>query len=648
MVLNFQFIYFIKVKQKRSLKLEETNLLIVVVFCLFACCRTSFSSYLIIFLQFERLFYFYNFIQDIVKSEMPSPSGLTTNYNNTSTNDDEIYNSNNNTNNKMSNNNSVAKSTFSNKNSNIHYNSKFYKHRPSQQPQQQQQHQQGYVVEAPQHFLEEQRGSNYNQQSNYTQPFDSNPYTNSHYHHRNQLLNNSYYTNYNNNNNNNNNTSRVENDYPSEDEESGDASGKKHSTNLNNSNSSNHLYEAVSDQMCDDEETENDAELDANIDMINANSNAELNTSLKRTEQAMLNNEDNQSNCSSSRSSSAFNGHQQADETDENNEEVANPPHHHHNQHSYKSGKLLNSSDFAHYNQKSKDSFLMMIQQNLKANNSQRRNSINNNSNTVYNNNACLMTKNLVTQLAAAGSSQPATNFSLQSPALHIYLSEPHQLKYYQSNKPTATAAAAKTNDLSHLNMNESNLQHLLNRLSPSSSSSSSSTSSNNMRKHSLHSNANVVKNEEDSENAEMDEENNNNNNTSMISNYDKVRSAMKFTTNKLNSPFGNGNNKPLPMMDEGEVDTSLLFCIVCGDKASGRHYGVVSCEGCKGFFKRSVRKNVKYSCLSTNRCIVNKTMRNRCQSCRWQKCLTSGMKVEGTLTYTNQSKFFCFKFINF
>ena len=45
-------------------------------------------------------------------------------------------------------------------------------------------------------------------------------------------------------------------------------------------------------------------------------------------------------------------------------------------------------------------------------------------------------------------------------------------------------------------------------------------------------------------------------------------------------------------------------LCVVCGDRASGRHYGVVSCEGCKGFFKRSMRKDQGY------RCRLNKVQR--------------------------------------
>ncbi|XP_068109139.1 nuclear receptor subfamily 2 group C member 2 isoform X1 [Hyperolius riggenbachi] len=70
-------------------------------------------------------------------------------------------------------------------------------------------------------------------------------------------------------------------------------------------------------------------------------------------------------------------------------------------------------------------------------------------------------------------------------------------------------------------------------------------------------------------------------------------------------------------------------YCVVCGDKASGRHYGAVSCEGCKGFFKRSVRKSLTYSCRSSQDCVINKHHRNRCQFCRLKKCLEMGMKME-------------------
>lgn len=69
--------------------------------------------------------------------------------------------------------------------------------------------------------------------------------------------------------------------------------------------------------------------------------------------------------------------------------------------------------------------------------------------------------------------------------------------------------------------------------------------------------------------------------------------------------------------------------CVVCGDKASGRHYGAKSCEGCKGFFKRSIRKNLAYSCRGSKDCTISKAHRNRCQYCRLQKCLQAGMKSE-------------------
>ncbi|XP_078488093.1 nuclear receptor [Ciona intestinalis] len=84
-------------------------------------------------------------------------------------------------------------------------------------------------------------------------------------------------------------------------------------------------------------------------------------------------------------------------------------------------------------------------------------------------------------------------------------------------------------------------------------------------------------------------------------------------------------SNKP----NEDEVYLTYDLCVVCGDRASGRHYGAKSCEGCKGFFKRSVRKKLTYTCRGSRDCSVNKTHRNRCQYCRFQKCVLMGMKSD-------------------
>nr|NVI74491.1 hormone receptor-like in 38 [Cucujiformia] len=62
---------------------------------------------------------------------------------------------------------------------------------------------------------------------------------------------------------------------------------------------------------------------------------------------------------------------------------------------------------------------------------------------------------------------------------------------------------------------------------------------------------------------------------------------------------------------------------------AACQHYGVRTCEGCKGFFKRTVQKGSKYVCLADKACPVDKRRRNRCQFCRFQKCLMVGMVKE-------------------
>lgn len=117
-----------------------------------------------------------------------------------------------------------------------------------------------------------------------------------------------------------------------------------------------------------------------------------------------------------------------------------------------------------------------------------------------------------------------------------------------------------------------------------------------------------------------------------------------------------------------------VIPCKICGDKSSGIHYGVITCEGCKvrlntlfrqsllclcfkivnsimqvgcesvfmilvtfnqGFFRRSQQNNASYSCPRQRNCLIDRTNRNRCQHCRLQKCLALGMSRDGEVHYT-------------
>ncbi|WAR00768.1 N2F1A-like protein [Mya arenaria] len=72
------------------------------------------------------------------------------------------------------------------------------------------------------------------------------------------------------------------------------------------------------------------------------------------------------------------------------------------------------------------------------------------------------------------------------------------------------------------------------------------------------------------------------------------------------------------------------IECVVCHDKSSGKHYGQYTCEGCKSFFKRSVRRNLTYTCRGNRNCPMDQHHRNQCQYCRFKKCLKMGMRREG------------------
>uniref|UniRef100_UPI00358E04E4 retinoic acid receptor alpha-like isoform X1 n=1 Tax=Myxine glutinosa TaxID=7769 RepID=UPI00358E04E4 len=118
---------------------------------------------------------------------------------------------------------------------------------------------------------------------------------------------------------------------------------------------------------------------------------------------------------------------------------------------------------------------------------------------------------------------------------------------------------------------------------------------------------------------------------------------------------FGNGYSTPSPTAAESHSSSSEEIvpsppspplpprvykpCFVCQDKSSGYHYGVSSCEGCKGFFRRSIQKNMSYTCHREKFCVINKVTRNRCQSCRLQKCFEVGMSKESVRNDRNKKK---------
>lgn len=79
-----------------------------------------------------------------------------------------------------------------------------------------------------------------------------------------------------------------------------------------------------------------------------------------------------------------------------------------------------------------------------------------------------------------------------------------------------------------------------------------------------------------------------------------------------------------------GKSVSPVLVCRVCGDSSSGKHYGIYACNGCSGFFKRSVRRRLIYRCQAgTGMCPVDKAHRNQCQACRLKKCLQAGMNKD-------------------
>ncbi|KAK5890415.1 hypothetical protein CesoFtcFv8_013937 [Champsocephalus esox] len=81
----------------------------------------------------------------------------------------------------------------------------------------------------------------------------------------------------------------------------------------------------------------------------------------------------------------------------------------------------------------------------------------------------------------------------------------------------------------------------------------------------------------------------------------------------------------------EGETteDEEPRACAVCGDLAKGYHFNALTCEGCKGFFRRAIKRSTQLRCRFQNKCSITKNNRRSCQACRFRKCRAIGMRQE-------------------
>ncbi|NWV29311.1 VDR protein, partial [Origma solitaria] len=83
-----------------------------------------------------------------------------------------------------------------------------------------------------------------------------------------------------------------------------------------------------------------------------------------------------------------------------------------------------------------------------------------------------------------------------------------------------------------------------------------------------------------------------------------------------------------------GDCDRSApRVCGVCGDRATGFHFNAMTCEGCKGFFRRSMKRKALFTCPFSGDCHITKDNRRHCQACRLRRCLDIGMMKEFILT---------------
>ena len=84
---------------------------------------------------------------------------------------------------------------------------------------------------------------------------------------------------------------------------------------------------------------------------------------------------------------------------------------------------------------------------------------------------------------------------------------------------------------------------------------------------------------------------------------------------------------------NDPDDDYYLLYCFVCEEMAKPgqshmRNYGGVVCFSCRQFFRRAHQgsREPDFSCKNDGKCRITVASRRKCQRCRYDRCVLSGM----------------------
>ena len=119
------------------------------------------------------------------------------------------------------------------------------------------------------------------------------------------------------------------------------------------------------------------------------------------------------------------------------------------------------------------------------------------------------------------------------------------------------------------------------------------------------------------------------------LSGYESHRIYQDWRNGMVNPIVKKENDDCVAEQSSNRSNRSIKYCGVCGDIAKSYHFGGLSCDSCKAFFRRSVQNDnyLHFQCCHQGECLISLSNRKSCQFCRMKRCFSIGMEKSWVMT---------------